>query len=70
MRSEKFCRAGEADGAQRAGLEIRIREPDGARIRIRISRDLAQEPVAATAMGENQRRSQFGLRQIGKGKAD
>jgi len=47
-------------------LEIGVREFHGASVRIRLARDLTQNPVAALRSGEHHRWPALGLRQVRK----
>jgi hypothetical protein len=66
MGGKQLSRARIADELKTAMLEIAIRELDGTNVRIRLARDLAQNPIAPPGSGGHNRWAPFGLGQVGK----
>ena len=66
VRGKKLGRARVADEAKAPVVKIAVCELHSASVRIRLARDLAQNPVATLRRGEHHRWSALGLRQIRK----
>ena len=62
--SEQLAGAGVAVGTERARPEAGRRQMHGARVAVRIARNLAEDPVAPASVGQGDGRTQLRLRQI------
>jgi hypothetical protein len=62
--SEQLAWPGIAVGAERARAEARWRQMHGSWVAIRIARNLAEDPVAAAGIGQDDGRPELRLRQI------
>jgi hypothetical protein len=62
--SEELARPGVAVRVERARTEARRRQVNRSRVAVRIAGDLAEDPVAATSVGQNDSRAQPGLGQV------
>jgi len=69
-RGEELARAGVADNAQRPGRKCRVIQFDGPCVPVWLARDLTEDLIATTGIGEHHRRPQFGLRQVGERESD
>jgi hypothetical protein len=63
---EQLAGPGITDDPEGAPLEVGFGEPYGLRVGIRAAGYLAQNPVAATGIGENDGRTQFALGEVRK----
>ena len=56
--------------SKQTAFQIAVRNLNGLRIGVRLARNLTQNPIAASRVRQNNRRTQFRAGQIGKRKAD
>ena len=67
---EQLAWASVADHPQRAGRECSVIQFDRSSVAVCLARDLTEDLIAATGVGEHDRGPQFGLGEVGERKSD
>jgi hypothetical protein len=70
VRGEKFARPHVTGQRQTSADEIMPIQADGARVCLRLARDLAENPITAPDIGEHKGRADLALREIRERKRD